>query len=553
MHGRHWYGMGLVMALLLGVVAVVGVSGARAPLARADGLPAGSVFVAVTPYRLFDTRDGGGARVAADSSFDVTVPEDAVAVVFNLTYVDADGPGFVTVWPTGGARPNVSNLNKVGAGPVPNSVTVKLGTNRQISVYNQGSGTHLFGDVAGYYVDGAAATGPQGPAGPKGATGAQGPTGATGLDGATGAVGDPGPIGAQGYAVGRLPHSVTAIGSYGALRSLAMGAGGHVTLAVAGTGYTGVVVVYCEDAACTDASIHTIATGIVASAVSVTIGVDHLPIVTYADSGDVFVVHCLDVRCAASEAASLDLDRGFVSSVSSAVGIDGNLLVAYFDETDRTVRVAHCADIACSSASRTAIASFATGGFSVSLAIGADGLGVISHGGWDEGISVAHCSNVSCTSSTSSTLEVGAFARFGEWSALTIGIDGNPVVAYRDATDHGVRIAHCDNAVCSTATKTLYDAGPNGGYFNAIAIGADGRPFVISSDIGAPSLYAVHCSDVACTTASEVELGVSPDFTNAVIVGTDGLPIVAFAAQAGATTNVMHCSNVFCVPNVSRR
>ena len=77
----------LIAAVL---AAVFMVSGSPSP-ARADGLPAGAVFVPVTQFRLFDTRDNQGAKVKADTSFSVTVPEDAVAVVMNLTYLDADG------------------------------------------------------------------------------------------------------------------------------------------------------------------------------------------------------------------------------------------------------------------------------------------------------------------------------------------------------------------------------------------------------------------------------------------------------------------------------
>ncbi len=134
----------------------------------ANSAPAGpaapSLYVPTSPFRLFDTRTGAGGiaatKVVGNTMFEVqiagrgnpAIPANATAVVLNLTYVDAEGSGFVTAWPSGEDFPGVSNLNKVGAGPTPNGATVKLGAGGRISIFNQGSATHLLGDVAGYYV-----------------------------------------------------------------------------------------------------------------------------------------------------------------------------------------------------------------------------------------------------------------------------------------------------------------------------------------------------------------------------------------------------------------
>lgn len=123
-----------------------------------------SLFVPFSPFRLFDTRSGSGGvaatKVVGNTMFDLqitgrgtpAIPADATAVVLNLTYVDAEGAGFVTAWPSGEDFPGVSNLNKIGPGPSPNQATVKIGTGGRISIFNQGSATHLLGDVAGYFV-----------------------------------------------------------------------------------------------------------------------------------------------------------------------------------------------------------------------------------------------------------------------------------------------------------------------------------------------------------------------------------------------------------------
>ncbi|MEI6570548.1 MAG: hypothetical protein WCO36_03840, partial [Actinomycetes bacterium] len=208
------------MAVLLiasGIVAGVGLNDVT-PASGLAGVPVGAVFVPMDPVRILDTRSGFGGTVGPVGSNDtitvviagvsdntITVPSNAVAAVLNVTYVNAAGPGYITVFPAGTARPNASNLNKVGPGPVPNMVTVRIGVFGAVNIFNNQSPVEILADLAGYYTLGGSgetgATGPQGAAGATGATGAAGPTGPqgiTGVTGTTGVTGAAGPTGVTG-------------------------------------------------------------------------------------------------------------------------------------------------------------------------------------------------------------------------------------------------------------------------------------------------------------------------------------------------------------------
>ncbi|MBJ7281993.1 MAG: hypothetical protein JHD40_02650, partial [Acidimicrobiia bacterium] len=205
------------IAMLLiasGIVAGVGLNDVT-PASGLAGLPAGAVFVPMDPVRILDTRTGFGGTVGPVGSNDtitvviagvsddtITVPNDAVAAVLNVTYVNAAGPGYITVFPAGTARPNASNLNKVGPGPVPNMVIVRIGGFGAVNIFNNQSPVEILADLAGYYTLGgsgdAGATGPQGAAGATGATGATGNTGAAGPTGPQGITGNVGATGATG-------------------------------------------------------------------------------------------------------------------------------------------------------------------------------------------------------------------------------------------------------------------------------------------------------------------------------------------------------------------
>jgi hypothetical protein len=119
-------------------------------------------FTPLTPSRILDTRNGTGGhlgKLGSGASFDVQIDgrggvpaSGVVAVVLNATVTDPTAPSYLTVWPSGVARPSPSNLNYVPGQTVPNLVTVAVG-NGKVSVYNNAGATQVIFDVVGYYSD----------------------------------------------------------------------------------------------------------------------------------------------------------------------------------------------------------------------------------------------------------------------------------------------------------------------------------------------------------------------------------------------------------------
>ncbi len=122
-------------------------------------------FSPISPTRLLDTRDTSRVGVAKNSavSFQVAgvsgIPAKVSAVVFNLTVTQPKSFGFITAYASGTQRPNASNLNFAKGQTVPNLVTVPVGANGKVSLFNRSDGTsQLIADVTGYYVAGAPTT-----------------------------------------------------------------------------------------------------------------------------------------------------------------------------------------------------------------------------------------------------------------------------------------------------------------------------------------------------------------------------------------------------------
>jgi hypothetical protein len=118
----------------------------------------GTALTTVVPTRLLDTRNGTGGWLGAlgnTQTIDLAVggtagvPAAAAAVVLNVTATDANGPGYLTVYPCGGAVPLASNLNFTAGDTRANLVTVPLGSGGKVCFFSYGRASVL-ADITGY-------------------------------------------------------------------------------------------------------------------------------------------------------------------------------------------------------------------------------------------------------------------------------------------------------------------------------------------------------------------------------------------------------------------
>jgi hypothetical protein len=126
----------------------------------------------ITPHRLIDTRLQATAAasalglstetiVPAGTSISVKVtggevPETALAVALNVTAVDGQLPGFLTVFPDGAAQPGTSSVNFPPGSASPNTVVAKVGTGGRIRVFASAS-VNVIVDVFGWFGPGGTA------------------------------------------------------------------------------------------------------------------------------------------------------------------------------------------------------------------------------------------------------------------------------------------------------------------------------------------------------------------------------------------------------------
>src|SRR3989442_11239840 len=106
-------------------------------------------FHPVPPARILDTRTaiGLGAHVGAGQTLDIPVlgvggvpPSGVAAVAMNVTVTNPSANGYLTVYPTGVARPLASNLDFVAGQTGANLGTVAVGTAGDVPAHNYTGG-----------------------------------------------------------------------------------------------------------------------------------------------------------------------------------------------------------------------------------------------------------------------------------------------------------------------------------------------------------------------------------------------------------------------------
>ncbi|MCU1360584.1 MAG: hypothetical protein JWN99_1873 [Ilumatobacteraceae bacterium] len=131
-----------------------------------DRSPRAPEFIPINPQRVLETRTGQpsgqlgytGAKPAAGSTVKVKVtgiagslvPTDAKAVYLNVTSVNADDTGYVTVFPCGTPQPVASSFNPIAGSITQNLVAAPIGADGTVCLFTNVS-TDLIADIAGYH------------------------------------------------------------------------------------------------------------------------------------------------------------------------------------------------------------------------------------------------------------------------------------------------------------------------------------------------------------------------------------------------------------------
>lgn len=177
-----------------------------------------------------------------------------------------------------------------------------------------------------------------------------------------------------------------------------------------------------------------------------------------------------------------------------------------------------------------------------SIAIGRDGVPIISHRVTGGLLRVTHCNNPSCTSATSTTVD--ALAGVGVDTSLAIGADGLAIISHWDLPNDDLRVTHCSNVACTEATSTSVDTAGSAGSSSSLAIGSDGLAVIAHHDVTNRDLRVTHCNDAACSTATSTTVATDDGYYPSIAIGANGRAVISY--QSLTELRLAFCVDISC-------
>jgi preprotein translocase subunit Sec61beta len=288
---------------------------------------------------------------------------------------------------------------------------------------------------------------------------------------------------------------------------------------------------------------------------SITLGADGLGLVSYYDydNGDLKVLHCGNLFCTSNNTAtSLDTTGDVGLDTSITIGADGLGLISYYDHDNGDLKVLHCGDLSCTSGNTiTSVDKTGDVGEYTSITIGVDGLGLVSYYDNTNGhLKVLHCGNLLCSSgNTSTSVDMNSQVGYNSTS-ITIGGDGLGLISYWDYGKLDLKVLHCGNLLCSSGnTSTSVDTVGDVGGYNSITIGADGFGLISYFDNTNGDLKVLHCGNPQCNSNTSTSVDTTGDvgLYNSITIGADGLGLVTYQDITNFDLKVLHCGNQQCI------
>lgn len=187
-----------------------------------------------------------------------------------------------------------------------------------------------------------------------------------------------------------------------------------------------------------------------------------------------------------------------------------------------------------------------------SLTIGSDGLPVMSY--YDASVKdlkFTQCANPSCTSGN--TIAVDSSVDVGQYTAIAIGTDGLPIISYYDESNGSLKVARCGNLTCSLGNViSEVDTSADVGQHTSITIGLDGLPVISYYDVTNGDLKVAKCGNSSCNIAGGYTITMLDGTVDNVgegseiIIGVDGFPLISYFDHSNFDLKVYKCSNAAC-------
>jgi hypothetical protein len=294
--------------------------------------------------------------------------------------------------------------------------------------------------------------------------------------------------------------------------------------------------------------------------------------VSYYDvtNGDLKVALCDGICTSGGGAASTVSpdtagDVGQYTSLVLTGSYKYDIVVSYYDVTNKDLKVMKCYGSSCSPVSIMSPDTGGDVGQYTSLAVDGSGYPVVSYYDVTNGdLKVMHCNDPQCDSAVNGAESITSpdmGGDVGQYTSLALDGNGYPVVSYYDVTNHDLKVMHCNDVNCAGYDESITspDTGNRVGAYTSLAL-LGSNPVVSYYDISNNDLKVMHCNDANCAGGDESIT--SPDTDGAVgaytsldldHTGSPTVPVVSYYDIDHGNLKVLHCGNMDCTSGNTKR
>jgi len=226
---------------------------------------------------------------------------------------------------------------------------------------------------------------------------------------------------------------------------------------------------------------------------------------------DLRILHCNDPNCSGGDESitipdtfpSVNFNDEMVDRTSLRLDVNDYPVVAYFDAWEnRDLRVLHCNDPNCSGGNENLTAPDTNGwvGFSPALVLDANGNPIVSYGEFAGTSKILHCYDPNC-GGVNNSITTPDPASAGRWFSLALDGSGNPVASYHDLLSGDLKLLHCNDTDCSGSNENISVPDAKGvvGYNGtSLVLDGNGNPIVAYHDATDRNLKLLRCSNINC-------------------------------------------------------
>ncbi|MCW5874747.1 MAG: class F sortase [Anaerolineales bacterium] len=242
-------------------------------------------------------------------------------------------------------------------------------------------------------------------------------------------------------------------------------------------------------------------------------------------------------------------DVGYYTAL--AIDANGNAMIAYYNRTNQSLEIAICNDNACSSPVIVELDSAVGGqGTFTSIALDANGFPLVSYYALlgTEALRLFRCFDALCSSGINHLVDDPGV---GAYTSLAMNSSDNAVISYYDGSNGNLKLARCDNTLCTLNTINTVAGGPNDeGMNSSLKLGAGDLPVIAYYDADDDSVKLARCSATDCSgavTINTVDDSAHVGFNGISLqLDSSGFPVMSYYDITNSRLKLAHCSDLFC-------